>query len=165
MVTVDRMVHCVFMCTHLTLDLFVTAGGGVSDCSAGAGCGDAGHDHGHGDADGDAAAEGETSRYSIQTCFDLLGELCKFNIEAVMLLEHMPYFSHDPAELAASAVPPSTNNVIADLIRAACGRLIDSNVFFRSLFLTFEAARGTEAALLLEKSQVLVCAVLGVALT
>ena len=60
---------------------------------AGAGAGNA---EGKSAADEDAATEGETSRYSIQTCFDLLGELCKFNMEAVLLLEHLPYFPHSP---------------------------------------------------------------------
>ena len=49
---------------------------------------------------------------------------------------------------------PSCDGVMSDLLRAACGRLIDSNVFFRSLLVTFEAAQSSDVATLLPMSQV-----------
>jgi hypothetical protein len=126
---------------------------------AGTGTTDHSHDdHGHAHGDNDPA-EGETSRYSIQTCFDLLGELCKFNPEAVALVEQLPFFPHESCgDSAGTAAAPVTSacsgSVVEDLLKAACGRLIDSNVFLRSLVLTFDAFRNTEFAGLLERSQV-----------
>ena len=76
--------------------------------AAGSGDGDACHD----DDDG-------SSRYNLQTLFDLLGECCKYNPEGLFIL--------------TSALTPEEQ---LRLMRVACGRIVDSNVFLRSFMLT-----------------------------
>jgi hypothetical protein len=59
------------------------------------------------------------SRYSLQTTFDLLGECCKYNPEALHIL---------CAALTA-------DNLLR-FVRVMVGRIVDSNVFLRSIMLT-----------------------------
>lgn len=103
--------------------------GATAGAGAGAGAGASGGDSA-GEGEGEDGSESETSRYSIQTAFDLLGELCKFNVEAILMLDHLPFF---PA-----GVNTPHPGAISDILRALCGRLVDSNVFLRSLLLSFD---------------------------
>jgi hypothetical protein len=73
----SRTRHAVLRCALLTR-VTLCCDTEVAAAGTGAKAGDSG------DGDGD---DEESSKYSLQTAFDLLGEVCKFNIEALVIME------------------------------------------------------------------------------